>query len=252
MALIFGILGAVHSTRGVQGEGVRDLVKMGLGLVQGNNLLSGDLPVMKAVLIANAPQVVLSYLYLAMNTIYTNMFIGQEWSTYVTNRKTLRVTERVGLQRGTYWLSIPLRYGIPMTAISALFHWITSQGLFMVQVTIFGSNPRVILPEKRISTLGVSPLGLFLTILFTVVIAVSGVVVGRIKYPRGMPLAGSCSAAISAACHPPKEDVDASLKPVQWGAVDHGSGEIDGEDAAGHCTFTSFPVEPPIEGRLYE
>ena len=36
----------------------------------------------------------------------------------------------------------------------------------------------------------------------------------------GMPLAATCSAAISAACHPPAGDNQAHLFPVQWGLVD--------------------------------
>lgn len=34
-----------------------------------------------------------------------------------------------------------------------------------------------------------------------------------------MPLAGNCSLAISAACHPPLDDEDAALKPLMWGEV---------------------------------
>ena len=35
----------------------------------------------------------------------------------------------------------------------------------------------------------------------------------------GMPLASTCSAAISAACHPPRDDNEAHLFPVQWGNI---------------------------------
>jgi hypothetical protein len=84
------------------------------------------------------------------------------------------------------------------------------------------------------------------------VIAIGGIAVGRIKYPTGMPLVGSCSAAVSAACHRPAEDVDASLLPVQWGAVTHGEGTSHDEEPVGQYTFTSLPVEYPIEGRMYE
>jgi len=34
-----------------------------------------------------------------------------------------------------------------------------------------------------------------------------------------MPLVATCSAAISAACHRPEQDVDAHLLPVQWGII---------------------------------
>ena len=59
-----------------------------------------------------------------------------------------------------------------------------------------------------------------------------------------MPLARSCSAAISAAFHRPEEDVNAALLPVSWGAV-----STDGPIV--HCCFTSFEVSPPVEGELY-
>jgi hypothetical protein len=46
---------------------------------------------------------------------------------------------------------------------------------------------------------------------------------GRKRYPGGMPMGATCSAVISAACHPPCEDKDAFKFPVQWGAVSHSS-----------------------------
>ena len=59
-----------------------------------------------------------------------------------------------------------------------------------------------------------------------------------------MSLAGSCSAAISAACYRPEEDVDAAIKPVMWGVVSS-------EDDVGHCCFTSLEVSPPVQGEGY-
>jgi hypothetical protein len=87
-----------------------------------------------------------------------------------------------------------------------------------------------------------------------------------LPFPAGMPLAASCLAAIGAACHPPLEDVDASVKAVQWGSVSRGLSRFeqsildpsasfpaemqqikaDEMEAVGHCTFTSFPVEAPV------
>lgn len=62
-----------------------------------------------------------------------------------------------------------------------------------------------------------------------------------------MPLAFSCSAATSAACHPPPEDVDAALLPVMWGAVR----AEDGDGVVAHCCFTSKEVAQPISGQIY-
>lgn len=67
-------------------------------------------------------------------------------------------------------------------------------------------------------------------------------------YKSAMPVVGSCSAAISAACHPPKEDDldQATLGLVMWGetlgapAWEMGiSVDEIGEDR-GHCSFTSL------------
>ena len=62
-----------------------------------------------------------------------------------------------------------------------------------------------------------------------------------------MPVASTCSATISAACHPPlPEDEEAYMFPVQWGVVSQ-----DAEDV-GHCSFTTArDVAAPVVGRLY-
>ena len=49
---------------------VVDLWRVGFGTVQNNNLIKLKLRMMKAVLVANSPQLVLSYLYIAFNSIY--------------------------------------------------------------------------------------------------------------------------------------------------------------------------------------
>jgi hypothetical protein len=63
-----------------------------------------------------------------------------------------------------------------------------------------------------------------------------------------MPMASTCSAAISAACHRPAGDSDAHLVPIEWGEVSRD--EISG---VGHCSFTtSSYVERPTEGYMYK
>ncbi|RYN41258.1 hypothetical protein AA0112_g2089 [Alternaria arborescens] len=66
-----------------------------------------------------------------------------------------------------------------------------------------------------------------------------------------MSLASNYSAAISAACYAPPVDVDASLLPMQQGAVTHGKVDGNGEEQIGNCCFSNVPVETPISGRLY-
>ena len=61
-----------------------------------------------------------------------------------------------------------------------------------------------------------------------------------------MPLASTCSAAISAACHRPDADKEAHLLPVQWGVICQ---DDFGRDC---CSFTTFRgVVPPTPGMDY-
>ena len=40
--------------------------------------------------------------------------VQHEFSQFSTHPKTLRVSDLLGLQRSSWWISLPLRYGIPM------------------------------------------------------------------------------------------------------------------------------------------
>lgn len=68
-------------------------------------------------------------------------------------------------------------------------------------------------------------------------------------------MVGSCSAAISAACHASREEGDISELPIQWGVV-RGAGESIGswknkDKDFGHCAFSGAVVAPPLPGRWY-
>jgi hypothetical protein len=235
-----------YSLRGIP-RSTSGLWKVGFGTVNSNNLMNITVSLIGGVLFANTPQALLSYLYLAYNAFYTNLFVAHEFTSYMHERKALRVTAPRGKQRDTYWLNVPFRYAIPMTVMSGLFHWLASQSIFMVQITITNDQR---FPARQISTCGYSTMAIILLLIVATFIAGSGLVVAQRRYKAGMPLASSCSAAISAACHPPAGDVDAQLLRVQWGAVSHGVGEGEAE-VVGHCSFSSWPVEMLIPKRLY-
>lgn len=230
------------------------LWKIGFGTVSGSNLMSDRSSLMGTILLANSPQAVLSYLYLSFNTLYTNMFVGREWASYSLYRKALRVSSPRAQQRSTYFLSVPFRYAILMTVLSGAFHWLASQSLFMVRISVTSvtaSTQRAVRNEDTILTTGFSPLAIILTTVVATVIAIGGIVIGRLEYPAGMPVAGSNSAAISAACHPPEEDVDAAMKPVRWGVVPGAFEEREHGGVVGHVSFSSLRVETPVPGRRY-
>ena len=75
----------------------------------------------------------------------------------------------------------------------------------------------------------------------------AAVVCGFRRFASHMPVAGSCSVAISAACHPPKDDVDAAYLLVGWGEVDG----AEPWDDVHHCCFTSKPTKQLVARRLY-
>lgn len=211
--------------------------------------LSGSAGVIATVLIANSPQILLSFLYFAYNGIFTCMLLAEEWSLYATKRKFLRVTSPTGGQRSTYRLQLPYRYGIPLLIGSSMLHWFVSQSIFLARVNVIDST-EVEISGVGISTCGYSPMAMIVVIILGSIVVLLGIFFGSRTARSGMPLAGSCSAAISAACHPLEADVDASMKRVMWGVVAEDCFQYEGE-SVGHCSFTSSTVEAPVVGKWY-
>lgn len=224
------------------------LWRLGYGAVTGQSLanvrIQGSSGLLVTVLIANAPQLILSFLYLTYNSLFTCMLLGKEWSDYAYQRKPLRVTSPIGEQRSTYRLQLPYSYGIPLLVLSGVLHWLVSQSIFLARVTAIGRDGQED-PAYSVSTCGYSCIAIVTAIFLGSIALIFGNLNGFRRYRDGMPLVGSCSAAISAACHRPENDVDASVLPVKWG-VPEGKGTI------GHCCFTSLEVTPPVEGQTYK
>ncbi len=214
-----------------------------------NNNLKGPTGVLLIVLLANTPQIVLSFLYFTYNGVFTCMLLTHEWSGYARKRNPLRVTSPTASQRGTYRLQLPYRYGIPILIGSGVLHWLVSQSIFLARINVLDSSG-VEIPVDEVSTCGYSPIAIIFVIIVGSLAALSGIIVGARRSVATMPLAGSCSAVISAACHPPERDEKPSLKPVMWGVVAKEDPNPSDEDI-GHCTFTSFEVEPPTVGQVY-
>lgn len=95
-----------------------------------------------------------------------------------------------------------------------------------------------------ITASGYGPLAIILAIIYATLMLVALGVVCFLRLKLGMSLAGNNSFAMSAVCHPPPDDKDATPRPLMWGAAKHRRGNV-----PGHCCFTSFEVErPKIEG----
>lgn len=183
------------------------------------------------------------------------MFLAQEWESYATHRKTLRVSFPQGNQRSTYWLQLPYRYGIPLLVASAILHWLVSQSLFLARIISLDEDDREV-ADSSVSSCGYSNIALVFVIGLGSLLVMSALTFGSRRFCTVMPLARSCSAAISAACHPPETDTDAAFKAVRWGVVEEGYEakivEIAGKDVdVRHCCFTSLKVTMPIQDECY-
>ena len=198
-----------------------------------------------SILLANSPQVLLSFLFLTYNGLFTCMLLGHEWSSYAHVRKPLRVTSPAGSQRSTYRLQLPYKYGIPLLVLSGTLHWLVSQSIFLARVDWYEDGMLDQYSYDSISTVGYSCIAIITVIALGGIVVIIGILHGFRRYKPGIPLAASCSAAISAACHRPNEDVDAPYKPVMWGAVKS-------KNPIGHCCFTSFEVTKPVKGQKYQ
>ncbi|KAK3689186.1 hypothetical protein B0T22DRAFT_440679 [Podospora appendiculata] len=160
------------------------------------------------VLLANLPQLVLSIVYISYNGLLTTFLVQREFGRMYDVRKPLRVSEPIGIQRSSYFISLPLRYGIPLYASLGVMHWLLSQSLFLARITAFFPTGQVD-TRNSFSTCGWSPIAVFTADprgLNTALIAggilmIAIVAIGFRRYDGTMRLVSTNSRAISAACH---------------------------------------------------
>lgn len=228
----------------------------GLGALNSQTIVRGTgwpTSLIANTIIANTPQAVFSILYFASNAVFTTMSLAAEWSDYAVRRKGLRVsTSPHGAQRSTYFLSLPYRHALPLVLFAAVLHWLISQSLFLVAVQAYDPDHQRA-PEQDITSCGYSPVGIVAGLSVGVVMLSYLVGMAFRKFRSGMPVAGSCSLTMAAACHTgfgggggygvEKEVV---YRPLKWGAL-----PLDVPDGVGHCTFSGDVVEVPENGRVY-
>jgi hypothetical protein len=195
--------------------------------------------------LANLPQACLSISYFALNRLCTSLCFAREWNSHAEKRRGLRVTNPSGDQRNSYFLQLPYRWAIPLTSMSGLLHWLLSQSVFFVRYDIRDRSGALI-PSLSKSTCGYSSLSLLVFSMASLTLLVSVLLLFHRSIVYRIPPADHCSLAISAACHPPPDDIEPHLKAVQWGVVrNRYGGDIS------HCSITSEEVAGPESGELY-
>jgi hypothetical protein len=116
------------------------------------------------VLIANLPQLLISIVYIFYNAMLSTFLVQREFSLMykAERRKPLRVSEPMGIQRSSYFISLPLRYGIPLYATAGLMHWLISQSLFLARITAIDPDGQDD-STYSFSTCGYSPFAIFIS-----------------------------------------------------------------------------------------
>jgi hypothetical protein len=227
------------------------IVTLGFGRIHPSALLelgtrgNGSAGLLGSAVLANLPQVAASLLYLLFNSVYTCMLLAHEYSGYAVHRKPLRVTAPKGQQRSTYWLQLPLTFAVPLMIASTLLHWLISQSIFLVSISVWKDEREV--EDDSVATVGYSCAPMLGVIVVGVCMLYSLYVVWDRELQYHVPIAVSCSFAISAHAHRPEADVGASLLEVNWGVVEESSTP----DGIGHCAFTSQGVTEMLEGNMY-
>lgn len=227
-----------------------DLGSYGLGKFKAEATIRMQPTFSSNVFLANTPQLIVSLLYVLYNSLFTCMLVGKEWNSYATERKPLRVTTPHGKQISTRFLQLPYPFSVPLLVSSAVLHWLLSQSIFAVafRTTDYTASLRPPVPtDYALFGCGWSALGIILSI------ALSGLMVFMLwtlafsqEYSPHMPVAGSCSLVISAACHPWPGDAVDTTGLLQYGVVEGTDGEV------GHTCFTNGSVTLMQEGVLYE
>lgn len=202
-----------------------------------------------SVLLANLPQLLISVIYMLYNAMLSTFLVQREFSLMYKREKhkPLRVSEPVGIQRSSYFISLPLRYGVPLYATSGLMHFLLSQSLFMARVTVFSPDGTVD-TRASFSSCAYSPMAIMTTMVMGAALVAAIVAMGFRRYDGTMRMVGTNSRAISAACHVLEEDrAEGFLLPVQWGVVLQSGG-------VGRCALTTAAVDEvrePREGMEY-
>jgi hypothetical protein len=221
-----------------------------------------------ASLLANTPQLLLSYTYLAYNGLFTVMLASAEYTSFATTRRGLRVTApKPGSdQRSRYYLHLPYRYGIPLLCGSALLHWLVSQSIFLIRVTIYDVQGAVD-PASALSAVGYSPLAIIVSVSVGAVFIIAVLVLGTFRrYSGMMPAPGGCSAVVASACHLVGEEKgdgeSVAEKKVMFGVTgvycddEDDAGERIGQDLAEervvmHASFSAGEVTKLETGSWY-
>ncbi|KAK6864134.1 hypothetical protein PG995_000662 [Apiospora arundinis] len=207
----YALFGAGISVTGyMMGESMKTNGLRGSFIESDSNLfLRNHFGFTEGVLLANSPQLLLSFCYLAYNSLFTRLQMAREWSLFASGYHPLRVTDPKGDQYSTYRLQLPYKYSIPLILTSIFLHWLLSNTLyvFISEGGYYGTEyfpsgrDDAVLPPNTAVAVGSSGYSLMALLCVSCVLVTFPLVLSFQKLPIGMVNVGSNSLAISASCH---------------------------------------------------
>ena len=143
------------------------------------------------------------------------------------------------------WLQLPYRYIVPVMVLMVVLHWLTARSLFFVQMTTYDvqGNP---VPSVQVDGCIYSPLAIFFAVIVGSVLIIALLGCSLFRLHPGIPVASSCSLAISAAAH--ANEKDAAIKPLMYGVILPKPSEKRDRAKVG---FSCHDVGPLIDGETY-
>jgi hypothetical protein len=270
--LVFFMSLKSSSYRGA-GTSLPDMWSQGIGRTNGFALVGGFVlddnkhteDFVSHIVFVNAFQVIISALYLLCNSCLTRQVVADQWTHFMTasngmpDRKPLRVSSHVGLQRTSYMLSLPWTYAFPLMLAFAVLHTLIARSCFLVRTMAYGPGPAE--QSQRMmgsdtSRVGYSSMGILLATLTGAIIFLSLVANSFRSFaavPEHLPRLATKTAFISAACQRPDADKEAHLFAVTFMAVDSEPDNVSGtQSTVGRIVLSTdrYSVVPTI-GRQY-
>ncbi|KAI0386995.1 hypothetical protein F5Y04DRAFT_288784 [Hypomontagnella monticulosa] len=175
-----------------------------------NSFLDTTYSFIQTVTIANSPQLLLSFCYLAYNNLFTRLQMAREWSLFGEGYQPLRVTDPKGDQYSTYRLQLPYKYSVPLIIVSVFLHWLLSNtiytfisigGYFGTDSFLLGRVVDPSFPPNTSFALGYSGWSLLVMLVVSLCLIFVPIGLSIKKLPPNMIAIGSNSLALSAACH---------------------------------------------------
>jgi hypothetical protein len=215
-------------------------------------------------LLACLPQLLLAVLYMVTNSHLTTYYLSHELSLFALGPRPLRVScDARGAQVASLYMTLPRPISWGLLAWFAAMGFVLSQAVFPDVVISSGETAADQVTTSPVLAVAFSAQALvvLLALLGALMVIIVGLglcrrapgsaILGQQEESGkgGNPLAlrgGSCSAALSAKCHPAPGENEPWTQELTWGVVADGLGV---EDSS--CGFSALSVGAVDVGRAY-